>query len=349
MKNSRHMKKKERLVDSKNYSQLLADLKQRIQQAQMKAGLHVNRELVVLYWQIGREVLQRQKMQGWGTKVIDHLSFDLRRSFPHMKGFSSRNIKYMRAFAEAYPDEPIVQQAVAQLPWGHNVRILDLVKLRVEREWYVRAAIQNGWSRDVLVHQIEIKAIQRHGKALSNFSQTLPKPQSDLAHQILKDPYNFDFLTLGSDAVERDLEGGLLDHLRSFLIELGVGFAFVGRQYHLDVGSRDFYIDLLFYHLKLRCYVAIDLKMSAFKPEYAGKMNFYLSVLDDRLRHPTDQPSIGMILCKSKDKLVVEYSLRDISKPMGVSAYDLRESLPKKLKGSMPTVEELEQEILKRK
>jgi predicted nuclease of restriction endonuclease-like (RecB) superfamily len=201
----------------------------------------------------------------------------------------------------------------------------------------------------VLVHQIEAKAIHRHGKALSNFDQTLPKPQSDLARQILKDPYNFDFLTLGPDAIERDFEGGLLDHLRSFLLELGVGFAFVGRQYHLDVGNRDFYIDLLFYHLRLRCYVVIDLKMSGFKPEYAGKMNFYLSVIDDRLRHPTDQPSIGIILCKSKDKLVVEYSLRDMSKPLGVSAYDLSESLPKNLKGNIPTIEELEQEILKRK
>jgi predicted nuclease of restriction endonuclease-like (RecB) superfamily len=343
------MKKKEVSIDSNGYTQLLADLKIKIKQAQIRAGLSINRELILLYWQIGKEVLHRQKMQGWGTKVIDRLSFDLRRSFPEMKGFSSRNINYMRAFAEAYPDEAIVQQAAAQLPWFHLCVIFDKIKISIERDWYIQATIQNGWSRDVLVHQIEAKAIHRHGKVLSNFEQTLPKPQSDLARQILKDPYNFDFLTLGADAVERDLEGGLLDHLRSFLVELGIGFAFVGRQYHLEVGNRDFYIDLLFYHLRLRCYVAIELKMTAFKPEYAGKMNFYLSVLDDRLRHPTDQPSIGMILCKSKDKLVVEYSLRDMSKPMGVSAYDLMESLPRKLKGSIPTIKELEEEMLKPK
>jgi predicted nuclease of restriction endonuclease-like (RecB) superfamily len=210
------MKKKETPIDPKGYTQLLADLKTRIQQAQVRAGLHVNRELVTLYWNIGNEILRRQKRLGWGAKVIDRLSFDLRRSFPDMKGFSSRNIKYMRALAEAYPNVAFVQQAVAQLPWGQNVRILDHVKSRVEREWYIRATIQHGWSRDVLVHQIEAKAIHRYGKALSNFDQTLPKPQSDLARQILKDPYNFDFLTLGPDAVERDLEVGLLPDRSTF-------------------------------------------------------------------------------------------------------------------------------------
>lgn len=340
---------KNRIISLQGYSQLLTDLKERIQNAQTRAGLHVNRELILLYWEMGRKILSRQKKLGWGGKVINQLSLDLNHAFPNMAGFSIRNIIYMQALARAYPDEAFVQQAVAQIPWGHNVRILDYVKTAIEREWYIRATVQHGWSRDVLVHQIETNAFHRHGKAISNFDRTLPLPQSDLARQILKDPYNFDFLTLRSDAVERDLEKGLLEHLRLFLIELGVGFSFVGQQYHLDVGNQDFYIDLLFYHLKLRCYVVIDLKMSAFRPEYAGKMNFYLSVIDDRLRHPTDQSSIGIILCKSKDKVVVEYALRNIVKPLGVSAYELTESLPKKLKGNIPTTRELEKEILGRK
>lgn len=286
---------------AEGYDDFLRDLKERIRSAQVQAVLAVNRELVLLYWQIGCDILTRQQQQGWGTKVIERLAADLRSAFPEMKGFSPRNLKYMRAFAEAYPMEQIVQQVVAQIPWGHNVRILDIVKDPTERLWYVQQTIQHGWSRNVLVHQIESGLYHRQGKAVTNFDRTLPKPQSELAQQLLKDPYNFDFLSLGKDALERDLERALIDHIRDFLLELGVGFAFVGSQYHLEVGGQDFYIDLLFYHLRLRCYVVIDLKMSGFQPEFSGKMNFYLSVVDDLLRHPDDQPSIGMILCKSKN------------------------------------------------
>jgi len=327
------------------YDELLRDLKRRIEQAQVRAAVAVNRELVLLYWNIGRDILARQQQQGWGAKVIDRLAADLRRAFPEMKGFSPRNLKYMRAFAEGYPDEQFVQQAVAQIPWGHNVRILDQVRDPQEREWYIRQTIQHGWSRAVLELQIESNLYRRQGKATTNFERTLPAPQSDLAQQLLKDPYNFDFLTLGEEARERDLERGLVEHIREFLLELGVGFAFVGSQYHMEIGGQDFYLDLLFYHLRLRAYVVIELKITAFKPEYAGKMNFYLSAVDDLLKHEQDQPSIGIILCKTKNKVVAEYALRDTRKPIGVSSFQLTESLPKKLQGSLPTIEELEAEL----
>jgi len=253
-----------------------------------------------------------------------------------------RNLRYMRAFATAYPDGDFVQQVVAQIPWGHNVRLLDHVKDRDERAWYLQQTIARGWSRDILVHQIESRLYERQGQATTNFPTTLPPPQSDLAQQTLKDPYTFDFLTLGDAAHEHDLERGLTDHIRAFLLELGVGFAYVGSQYHLEVGGQDYYIDLLFYHLKLRCYFVLDLKATEFRPEDAGKMNFYLSAADDLLRHPDDQPSIGLILCKSRNKVVAEYALRDMSKPIGVSAYQLTEALPERLQGSLPTIEELE-------
>ncbi|MBC8124073.1 MAG: DUF1016 domain-containing protein [Gemmatimonadaceae bacterium] len=329
-------------MELQGYDQLLVDLKERIRTAQVRAALAVNRELVLLYWQIGREILVRQQLQGWGTKVIERLAQDLRSAFPQMKGFSPRNLKYMRTFAEIYPDEQFVQQLVAQIPWGHNVRILDKVSSAREREWYIHKTIENGWSRNVLELQIDSGLYHRQGNAVTNFERTLAPNQSDLAQQLLKDPYNFDFLTLGQDAHERDLEKGLLAHIRQFLLELGAGFAFVGSQYHLEVGEEDFYIDLLFYHLKLRCFVVIDLKMGKFMPEYAGKMNFYLSVVDDRLRHEGDQPSIGLILCRTENRLVAEYALRDLNKPIGVSAYQLTESLPEHLQGSLPTIEQLE-------
>jgi predicted nuclease of restriction endonuclease-like (RecB) superfamily len=312
---------------------------------QTRAALSVNRELVLLYWQIGREILIQQDAQGWGARVIDRLSQDLRLAFPGMKGFSARNLKYMRAFAEAWPDEQFVQQVVAQLPWGHNVRLLDRIADHVEREWYARKAIENGWSRNILVHQIDTNLMQRLGSAQSNFERTLPAPQSELAQQLLKDPYIFDFLGLGEEAHERDLERALLEHLRAFLLELGMGFAFVGNQYHLEIGGQDFYLDLLFYHFRLRCFVVIDLKIGAFQPEDAGKMNFYLSAVDDLLAGEQDQPAIGLILCREKNRVIVEYALRDLSKPIGVSAYQLTQALPAELKGSLPTIEELEAEL----
>jgi predicted nuclease of restriction endonuclease-like (RecB) superfamily len=259
-----------------------------------------------------------------------------------MQGLSPRNLKYMRAFAEAWP---IVQQPVAQLPWGHNVRLLDYVKNGEERLWYAGQSVANGWSRNVLVLQIQSGLYHRQGKAITNFQATLPPPQSDLAQQILKDPYNFDFLTLTHEAQERDLEQGLLAHLRQFLIELGVGFAFVGSQVPLEVGGEEFKLDLLFYHLTLRCFVVIDLKVGAFKPEYAGKMNFYLSAADDLLRHPGDKPSIGLILCKAKNGIVAEYALRDIGKPLGISGFRHLEKLAGQLKGTLPTIEEIEAEL----
>ena len=330
-----------------DYGQLLEDLKIRIRQAQTRAVLSVNRELILLYWHIGREILSRQQQAGWGAKIIDRLATDLRRAFPEMKGFSRTNLLYMRAFAEAYPNESIVQQLVGQIPWGHNVILIDRVKDTAEREWYLRATLEYGWSRAVLITQIETGLYRRQGRAITNFERTLPPPQSDLAQQTFKDPYVFDFLTLSKEARERELEQGLIDHVQRFLLELGVGFAFVGRQVHLEVGDQDFYLDLLFYHLRLRCYVVIDLKAVPFQPEFAGKMNFYLSAVDDLLRHPDDRPSIGLLLCKEKNRLVVEYALRDLDKPIGVAAWETRlvESLPEEWKGSLPTVEELEAEL----
>jgi len=314
-----------------DYKSLLQELKLRIRQAQLRAALSVNQELVLLYWNIGQEILERQAQQGWGSKVIDNLSSDLKQEFPDMTGFSARNLKYMRAFAEAWPDKTIVQQVVAQLPWGHNVRILDKADTPEKRLWYSEQAIENGWSRNVLEHQMEIGLYSRQGKAVSNFKRTLPAPESDLAHQILKDPYNFEFLAIGHQAKERDLQKALLLHIRSFLLELGDGFAYLGDNYRLSVGGEDFYLDLLFYHVKLRCYVVIELKMGDFKPEHAGKMNFYLSAVDDSLRHPDDQPTIGIILCKHKNHVVAEYSIRDIAKPIGITGYKLMETLPQQL------------------
>jgi predicted nuclease of restriction endonuclease-like (RecB) superfamily len=305
----------------------------------------VNRELILLYWGIGRQILQRQASEGWGSKVVERLAKDVRSEFPDMGGLSRTNLLYMRAFAETWPDESIVQQVVGQIPWGHNVRLLDLVKDHEERLWYIRAAIDNGWSRNVLVLQIESGLYRRRGKAITNFQTTLPKSQSDLAQEILKDPYNFDFLTLTTEAQERDLEKGLLAHLRQFLIELGVGFAFVGSQVPLEVGGEDFKLDLLFYHLKLRCFIVIDLKMTPFKPEYAGKMKFYLSAVDDLLRHADDKPSLGLILCKTKNKIIAEYALRNSTTPMGISEFRHLEKLPDQLKGTLPTIEEIEAQL----
>lgn len=331
-----------------NYVQFLTDLKSRIRSAQLKAAVSVNQEMILLYWQIGADILIRQKEEGWGAKIIDRLAADLRLEFPEIKGFSTRNLKYMRAFAEAYPEKTIVHQLGAQIPWRHHCVLLDKISSHDERVWYIRKTIENGWSRDVLVHQIESGLYQRQGKALTNFERTLPKAQSELAHQILKDPYSFDFLGLGEEAKERELEDALLAHLSKFLLELGLGFAFVGRQYHLEVGGEDFYIDLLFYHLRLRCFIVIELKIGEFQPEYAGKMNFYLSAVDDLLREFKDQPSIGLILCKTKNRVVVEYSLRDTSKPIGIAEYRLTSVLPEELKNNLPDSNALESQLADR-
>jgi len=329
------------------YAPLLADLKARVRAAQVRAVLSVNRELVSLYWHIGRQILRCQREEGWGAKVVERLAQDLRAEFPEIEGFSPRNLKYMRALAVAYPEDEFVQQVVAQIPWGHNLLLLNKLRQQALREWYARQTLEHGWSRAVLSTQIQTKAHTRAGKALTNFKQTLLPPQSDLAQQALKDPYIFDFLTLSVGARERELEQGLVDHVQKFLLELGVGFAFVGRQVHLEIGKEDYYLDLLFYHLKLRCYVIIDLKMEPFKPEFAGKMNFYLSAVDDRMRGPQDQPTIGLLLCRDKNRITVEYALRNVAKPIGVAQWQTRlvESLPKKLKGALPSVKDLEKEL----
>lgn len=329
---------------SDNYVTFLDDLKQRVRNARLRASLSVNRELILLYWQIGKDILLRQEVEGWGTKVISRLAEDLRKEFPDMKGFSRSNLMNMKSFAESWPDNQIVQQLVGQLPWGHNIRIIQKIKDKEQREWYVQQTIQNGWSRNVLIHHIDSNLYQRQGQAVTNFERTLPETQSDLAHQLLKDPYNFDFLSLEKGAHERELERGLIEHLKSFLLELGKGFAFVGSQYHLEIGDDDYYLDLLFYHLHLRAYVVIELKTGKFRPEDSGKMNFYLSAVDDTLRHDRDEPSIGLILCRENNRIVVEYALRDTSKPIGVSTY-VTEALPENLEGIMPTVEELEAEL----
>ena len=333
----------------KGYEKFLGELKERIRTAQLRASVSVNRELVLLYWQIGRDILARQKEHGWGAKVIDRLAGDLRREFPGMEGFSPRNLKYMRAFAQAWPDESIVQEALAQITWYHNLTLIEKVKGREERLWYARETIENGWSRNVLVHWIESDLYERQGKASTNFERSLPRLQSDLARELLKDPYDFQFLATAREAEEREIERGLVAHIREFLLELGAGFAFVGQQFRLEVGGEDFFVDLLFYHLKLRCYVVLELKAGPFKPEYAGKMNFYLSAVDDLLRHPDDKPSIGIILCKTKNQVVAEYALRDLAKPVGISSYvtKLVESLPKEFRGSLPSPRELVAELEK--
>ena len=336
------------------YKALLENLKSRIRSSQIKAIIKVNEELIKLYWEIGREIVERQEKEAWGSQVIERLAKDLQTSFPGVGGFSRANVFKMRAF---YLSCIKVSQAVRQIeelpffriPWGHNIILLTKVKEDSHRLWYAQQTLLNGWTRSSLEDWIKSDLVNRQGKAVTNFAEKLPAPHSRLAHETLKDPYNFDFLSLADGYRELELEQGLLDHIQKFLIELGQGFAFIGNQYPLEVGGKDYYIDLLFYHITLRCFVVIELKNTDFKPEYAGKMNFYLSAVDDRLKHPSDNPSIGMILCKTKNNFTVEYALRDIHKPMGVAGYETKimESLPQDLKGSLPTVEEFEAELTK--
>ncbi len=330
-----------------DYHAFLATIKTRIQQAQLKAVVAVNTELILLYWQIGKAILARQQEQGWGTGVIEQLSKDLHAAFPQMKGFSLRNLGYMKVFAQTYPDESFLQQVAAKLPWFHHCVLLEKVKDEQERLWYIEHAIEYGWSRNILSIQIETRLYHRKGKALTNFTHTLPELDSDLAQDVLKDPYIFDFITTGSDDTkERNLQTALLSHIQRFLLELGVGFTFVGSNYHLVVGLQDFYLDLLFYHIRLRCFVVIELKAGDFKPEYAGKMNFYLTAVDEQIKQPADNPTIGIILCRGKgDKVVAEYALRDIRKPVGLASYQLTKSLPETLKDQLPDITELEAQL----
>ncbi len=328
-----------------SYKNLLAEVKDKIRTAQIRAMVTVNQQLLLLYWEIGKLVLVRQKAANWGDKVLKQLSMDLKLEFPDMQGFSISNLKYMRRFAAAYPDFSIGQAPLVQLSWYHNITLLQKCPDEKQRFWYAAEALENGWSRDMMVFQIEGKLFERQGGAPTNFQRTMPKPDSDLAQQTLKDPYIFDFLTLARDAKEKDLEAQLVKHITKFLLELGAGFAFVGSQFPLPIDGEDYRVDLLFYHLKLRRYVAIDLKMRKFKPDDAGKMNFYLSAIDDLIKDESDNPSIGIILCKDKRNVVVEYALKDLSKPIGVSAYHITESLPEDLKSNLPSIEDFEREI----
>jgi predicted nuclease of restriction endonuclease-like (RecB) superfamily len=327
------------------YAVWLADLKARIYATQQRAARSVNTELLCLYWQIGHEILSRQSEQGWGAKVVERLAHDLRVEFPEMSGFSRSNLLFMRLFAEAWPEDEIVSQAVGQLPWGHNRVLLTKLKERESRLAYGEAAARHGWSRNVLTMHIETRLLDRQGAALTNFEFALPSSKSDLARESLKDPYRLDFLGLGEEAQERDIENALIKHVTEFLIELGAGFAFVGRQVHLEVGAEDFFIDLLFYHLKLRCYVVIELKAGKFKPEHMGQLGFYMTAVDAQVKDDADGPTIGLLLCKSRDKVVAEYALRDTTRPLGIAEYQLAESLPEPLHTSLPTIEQIEREF----
>ena len=327
------------------YADWLSELKTKIHNAQQRATLAVNQELVWLYWQIGKDILTRQAAQGWGAKVVERLAHDLRQAFPDMRGFSPRNLKYMRAFAEAWPKVEFVQEVLAQLPWYHQIALLDKLKTTDQRIWYATKAIENNWSRNVLVMQIETHLLERSGKAVTNFSATLPKPQSDLARESLKDPYRFDFLGLTNESQEREIEGALIQHVTQFLLELGAGFAFVGKQVLLQVGEEEFFIDLLFYHLKLRCYVVIELKAGKFKPEHLGQLGFYMTAVDRQVKAEQDGATIGLLLCKSKDKVVAEYALGDKSQPMGIAEYKLQQALPEILETNLPSIEQIELEL----
>jgi len=330
-----------------DYLHTLEEIKRRIQKERLRVVVSANQSMVRLYWDLGRLILERQGQQGWGAKVIDRLAADLRAAFPAMKGFSPRNLLSMRSFAEAYPDPEMVKQVVSHLPWGHVLRLLQREKDPEVRAWYAHQAIGQGWSRSILELQMDRRAHERQGKAITNFPATLPPADSDMATQVFKDPYLFDFLGTADPRREREVEQALVDHIQHFLLELGAGFAFVGRQVHLEVGDQDFYVDLLFYHLKLRCYVIVELKATAFDPAFVGQLNLYLSAADDLLRHPDDKPTIGLLLCRSKNKIVAEYALRDFNKPIGVAQWEtlIVEKLPQEFSDSLPTVEELETEL----
>ncbi len=336
------------LAHHTDYRQGLEDIKRRIQSAQTRAVLAANTELLQLYWDIGRQLAQWQKERDWGTAVVEQMATDLQSAYPGIKGFSRPSLFAMRQFyaffSPRFGQFEFVSQPVRQIPWGHIRTLLVKVKSVDEALLYAQACVDNGWSRSVLTLQVEQRYHERIGQAASNFAKALPAPQSELVQQSLKDPYVFDFLTLQADAVERDIENQLVAHITRFLLELGKGFAFLGRQYALQVNGRDYFLDLLFYHARLKCYVVIELNAGAFKPEYVGKLNFYLSAVDDLLRTEGDQPTIGLILCKDKDHLDVEYALRDVHKPMGVSSF-ITKDIPLDVQSQLPSVQEIENEL----
>ena len=327
------------------YADWLTQLKVDIAQSRQRAALAVNAELVQLYHRIGAEIRQRQQVNAWGAKVIERLARDLSDAFPDIRGFSSRNLKYMAFFAQHCPNGLFGQQPAAQLPWFHVVTLLTKLASPVEREWYAQQTVLLGWSRSTLEQNIKNRLQQRQGAAVTNFVARLPAAESALAHETLKDPYLFDFLGLGDDAHERDIEDGLIRHITRFLLELGAGFAFVGRQFRLDVGGDEFFIDLLFYHTRLKCYVVVELKATAFKPEHAGQLNFYLAAVDAQIKAEDDKPTIGLLLCKQQKRLVAEYALSGIDKPIGVAEYQLLRDLPETLGRNLPSIAEIEAEL----
>lgn len=330
-----------------SYTEFIGQLKEQIGRARLNAVVQANSAMTVLYWHIGRAIGIKQEMEGWGSKVIDRLGYDLKEAFPEMSGFSPRNLKYMKKFAEAYPDIEIVQRSVAQIPWRSNIALLEKLDDHDARIWYAQKVLEQGWGKDMLVVQIESGAHLREGKSINNFEQTLPSLHSDLSRQAFKDPYIFDFLGTDVPRREAELERKLIEHIQKFLLELGQGFAFVGRQVHLEVGNQDFYIDLLFYHLKLRCYVVIELKSGEFKPEYVSKLNLYQNIVNDVLRHETDMPTIGLLLVKEKNKVLVEYSLMNNQNPTGVANWEamIVKDLPDTFKNILPSIEEIESEL----
>lgn len=355
----------EQIIMEKNYTEILAQLQEKIRQARQRAGLAVNRELLAVYWEIGSTILEQQAAEGWGARVIDRLATDLKTEFPDMQGLSVRNIKYMRAFAEAYPHFPnvqpaaaqieatekgekaIVQPLVAQIPWAHHLEILNRIKDPGLRLFYMAKTAENGWSKSVLKAQIESGLHRRQGQAITNFGTTLPKAQSDLARETLKNPYVFDFVGIGEEMKERELERALVAHIKKFLLELGKGFAYVGNQFNIPVENDDYFLDLLFYNYNLHCFVVFELKVTDFEPEYAGKLNFYINTVNQQIRGAEDRPTIGVLLCKTPNKTVVEYSLQGIQTPMGVSEYQFTKALPDELQSELPTIKELEQELEK--
>ena len=332
-------------IESKEYNTVLVDIKNKIKLSQQKAFSSVNQEMIMLYFNIGSVIETRQKELGWGAKVIDKLSLDISKEFPDMKGFSTRNIKLMVQFCKEYCLEEFVQLPVAQIPWTHNIILIQKIKDKNLRYWYMQKVLENGWSKDILVVMIKSEVHKREGNLVSNFKNVLPQNDSDLVQQSFKDPYLFDFLSITEPFRERELENSLIKNMEKFLIELGSGFAFVGRQYKLEIGNDDFYIDLLFYHLKLRCFIVVELKKGKFKPEYAGQVNFYCSAVDSVLAQEDDKSTIGLILCQEKNEIVAEYSLRNMSQPIGISEYQLTEVLPKEFESSLPTIEMIENEL----
>jgi len=332
------------LINNNEYFEVLENIKTQIQTAQYKAILGVNREQIILYWNIGKVIIENSK---YGSSFIENLARDIKSEFPNSKGYSVRNLRYMRKFAEIFNDFENLQAPLADLTWYHNQALMDKVADKIKYLWYANKILENGWSRDVLVHQIEIKLYERQAVAekVSNFEKTLPSPQSELAKETMRDPYIFDFVEASESKIEREIESELINNIAKFLLELGSGFAFVGNQYHMEIGGQDFYLDLLFYHLNLRCYIVIELKNTAFKPEYTGKLNFYLSAVDNILRKEGDNPTIGLLLCKEKNNIIAEYSLQEINRPIGVSEYKLVEKLPSEFENVLPSVEDIEKRI----